>query len=138
VAARAKRRLAVRIAPFAAAASVVALAVFAALRWTEAPAPTRPEPLVVLDTGSVEELRSRSRELEAMLAALPGRPVVARAATTVPIESLEAEVQWLDHRLSLADASGQTRETEQLWRDRVEVMSSLVQLRYVEAQQVNF
>jgi hypothetical protein len=138
VAARAKRRLAARIAPFAAAASVVALAVFAALRWTEAPTPTRPEPLVVLDTGSVDELRSRSRELEAMLAALPERPAVARAGTTVPIESLEAEVQWLDHRLSLADASGQTRETEQLWRDRVEVMSSLVQLRYVEAQQVSF
>jgi hypothetical protein len=138
LAARAKRKLAARTAPFAAAASVIALAVFAALRWAEAPAPSQPEPLIVLDTGSVDEMRSRSRELEAMLAALPERPAVARAGTTVPIESLEAEVQWLDHRLSLADASGQSRETEQLWRDRVEVMSSLVQLRYVESQQVSF
>jgi len=128
------------VAPFAAAASVAALAAFAALRWTEAPAPApaRTEPLIVLDTGSLDELRAQSRDLEALLAALPERPAVARAGTSVPIESLEAEVQWLDHQLSLADASGQSRATEQLWRDRVEVMSSLVQLRYVEAQQVNF
>jgi hypothetical protein len=55
----------------------------------------------------------------------------------VPIESLEAQVQWLDHQLTLAGATRQATETEQLWRDRVEAMNSLVQLRYVEAQQVN-
>jgi hypothetical protein len=55
----------------------------------------------------------------------------------VPIESLEAQVQWLDHQLSLAGAEGRAPEAEQLWRDRVEVMNSLVQLRYVEAQQVS-
>lgn len=137
---RAKGRLTARMAPFAAAASVAALAAFAALRWTEAPAPApvRTEPLIVLDAGSLDELRSQSRELEALLAALPERPAVARAGTSVPIESLEAEVQWLDHRLSIAAALGQSRETEQLWRDRVEAMSSLVQLRYVEAQQISF
>jgi len=138
--ARERGRVAARVAPFAAVASVAALAVFAALRWSGAPAPeaAQPAPLIVLDTGSLEELRSQSQELEALLAALPQRPAVARAGTSVPIETLEAEVQWLDHRLSLADASGQSREAEQLWRDRVEVMSSLVQLRYVESQQVNF
>jgi hypothetical protein len=137
--ARVRRRLAARVAPFAAAASVATLAVFATLRWSGAPAPepAQPAPPVVLDTGSLEELRSQSQELEALLAALPQRPAVARAGTSVPIETLEAEVQWLDHRLSLADASGQSHEAEQLWRDRVEVMSSLVQLRYVESQQVN-
>jgi len=138
-AARAKRSLPARAAPYAAAASVVALALFAALRWTEAPAPeaSNPAPLIVLDTESLDQLRSRSQELEALLAALPERPAVARAGTSVPIESLEAQVQWLDHQLTLAGAAGQATETEQLWRDRVEAMNSLVQLRYVEAQQVN-
>jgi hypothetical protein len=138
-AARAKRSLPARAAPYAAAASVVALALFAALRWTETPAPeaSRPAPLIVLDTESLDQLRSRSQELEALLAALPERPAVARAGTSVPIESLEAQVQWLDHQLTVAGAAGQASETEQLWRDRVEAMNSLVQLRYVEAQQVN-
>lgn len=138
-AARATSPIAARVAPYAAAASVVALALFAALRWTDAPAPAEsgPAPLIVLDTGSVDQLRSRSQELEALLAALPERPAVARAGTSVPIESLEAQVQWLDHQLTLAGAAGQAAETERLWRDRVEAMNSLVQLRYVEAQQIN-
>ena len=136
---RARRPLPARVAPYAAAASVVALALFAALRWTDVPAPAEPgsAPLIVLDTESLDQLRSRSQELEAMLAALPERPAVARAGTSVPIESLEAQVQWLDHQLTVAGATGQATETEQLWRDRVEAMNSLVQLRYVEAQQVN-
>lgn len=133
-------RLATRVGPYAAAASVVALASFAALRWAEAPAPisARSRPPVVLDADSIEQLRTRSRELEALLAALPERPAVARAGTAVPIESLEAQVQWLDHRLSVAAAEGSVPDAERLWRDRVEAMNSLLQLRYVEAQQVNF
>lgn len=128
-----------RIAPYAAAASWVALALFAALRWNDAPSPAEPRhaPLIVLDTGSLDQLRSRSQELEALLAALPERPAVARAGTSLPIETLEAQVQWLDHQLSLAGAAGQAPEAERLWRDRVEAMNSLLQLRYVEAQQVN-
>ena len=57
-----------------------------------------------------------------------------RAGTALPIESLEAQVQWLDHQLLLADAGEPAADAERLWHDRVEVMSSLVQLRYVEAQ----
>jgi hypothetical protein len=127
-----------RIAPFAAAVSVVALGLFATLRLVEPAAPSaeRPAPLTVLETESLHDLRVRSQALEALLAAMPERPAVERAGTSVPIESLEAQVQWLDHQLSLADADGRTRAAERLWRDRVEVMNSLVQLRYVEAQHV--
>lgn len=133
------RRTATRAAPFAAAASVAALAVFASLRWLDAPAPAMrdPAPLLVLETDSLDELRARSQALEELLASLPQRPAVERAGTSVPIESLEAQVQWLDHRLTLAGAEGRAPEAEQLWRDRVELMNSLVQLRFVEAQQVN-
>jgi len=48
---------------------------------------------------AVADLRSRSQELEALLAALPERPAVERAATSVPIDTLESQVQWLDHQL---------------------------------------
>lgn len=134
-----RRRLA-QVAPFAAAASVAALALFATLRGFDAPSQPAagPEPLVVLDDESVEALRARSQALDELLAAMPQRPAVARAGTSVPIETLEAEVQWLDHQLSLAGAEPDAAApgTEHLWRDRVEVMDSLVRLRYVEAQHV--
>jgi hypothetical protein len=62
---------------------------------------------------------------------------VERAGTSLPIETLEAQVQWLDHQLSFAGSTGAAApEAERLWRDRVEVMNSLLQLRYVEAQHV--
>ena len=83
---------------------------------------------------AVAELRARSQALEAMLAALPERPAVARGGTAVPIDTLESQVQWLDHQLSTAADAMPAPQAEQLWRDRVEVMNSLVQLRYVEAQ----
>jgi hypothetical protein len=118
-------------ASLAAAASVATLAVVAALRFPETP-PT-PAATAPVST-SVAELQARSQALEAMLAALPERPAVAREATAVPIDTLESEVQWLDHQLSAAADAMPARQAEQLWRDRVEVMNSLVQLRYVEAQ----
>jgi len=138
---RRRRRIA-RLAPLAAAASVAALAVFAALRWTEtvtsareATATLAPDAALTRD-GELADLQARSQALEALLAALPARPAVERAATSVPIESLEAQVQWLDHQLTVADADGRVPQAQRLWRDRVEVMNSLVQLRYVEAQRI--
>ena len=138
-AAAAPRPPATRVAPFAAVASVAALAVFASLRWFETPAPAtrNPAPLIVLEAESLDELQARSQALEELLAALPQRPAVERAGTSVPIESLEAQVQWVDHQLTLAGAEGRAQEAERLWRERVELMNSLVQLRFVEAQQVN-
>jgi hypothetical protein len=124
-----RRRAAVRA--IAAAASVAALGLFATLRLHE---PVPPSSEAAPLPPAVAELRARSQALEALLAALPERPAVAREATAVPIDTLESEVQWLDHQLSVAAAGMPAPQAEQLWRDRVEVMSSLVQLRYVEAQ----
>jgi hypothetical protein len=119
------------VATLAAAASVATLALLAALRFQQPPAPAdAPAPA----STTVAELRDRSQALEALLAALPERPAVAREATAVPIDNLESQVQWLDHQLTLAADTLPAPQAEQLWRDRVEVMSSLVQLRYVEAQ----
>jgi hypothetical protein len=82
----------------------------------------------------LEQLQSQSAALEDMLAVLGDRPVVERAGTALPIDTLEAQVQWIDHQL--LDSSADARAAEQLWRGRVEAMNSLVRLRYVEAQRV--
>ena len=86
---------------------------------------------------AIEELRDRSRVLEEVLAALPARPAVERAGTAVPIDTLQDQVQWVDHQLSLTAAAQASPDLrERLWRERVEIMNTLVQLRYVEAQRV--
>ena len=128
-----------RLAQFAAAASIAALGLFAALKVLENRPATQPATPIasVAAEDSVAVLRARSQALEEVLAAMPSRPAVERAGTALPIETLEAQVQWLDHQLSIAGAAGEPAPiAEQLWRDRVEVMNSLVQLRYVEAQRV--
>jgi hypothetical protein len=146
---RASRRRAA-LASVAAAASLAALGLFAVLRLNDgtplhtAVVARPPDGADVADR--LAELRNRSQALEAVLAAMPERPAVERAATSVPIAALEAEVQWLDHRLALADSGagmfadtgGGMQDAERLWRDRVEVMNTLVQLRYVEAQRAEF
>lgn len=136
----ARPRRQARIARFAAAVSIAALGLIAGLKLREAPpaAVTYPDAATVASAVAedrIESLRVRSQALEELLAAMPSRPAVERAGTSLPIESLEAEVQWLDHQLTLAgSAAAPAPEAERLWRDRVEAMNSLVQLRYVEAQ----
>lgn len=137
-----RRQRVARLAPLAAAASVAALALFAGMRWMESGTGEKETDTVSLAAANsvrdeeLAELQARSQVLEEVLAALPSRPAVERAATSMPIDSLEAQVQWLDHQLTLAGADGRVPQEQQLWRDRVEVMNSLVQLRYVEAQQL--
>jgi len=59
------------------------------------------------------------------------------AGTSVPIDTLEAQVQWIDHQISDGDGAIEPGSAEQLWRKRVGAMNSLVQLRYVEAQRID-
>ena len=133
----------VRIGLLAAAASVGSLAVLAGLRLQDG-ARQDPEPFANLGAEvaadpqiKIAELQRQSLQLETILAALPERPAVERAATALPIETLEAQVQWVDHRLSEFEATETVDpEAEQLWRDRIGIMNSLVQLRYVEAQRL--
>jgi len=125
------------------AASCAMLGVLAGmlLRETGPGAPehiAQPAAVVLPQTlDSIEELRDRSRVLEEVLAALPARPAVERAGTAVPIDTLQAQVQWVDHQLSVSGAAHAAPDLrERLWRERVEIMNTLVQLRYVEAQRI--
>jgi hypothetical protein len=122
------------------AAAVASLAVIvSAVAWRVADAPPGQAPgRIVAPTAEealaldrVARLRLQSSALEAALATLGERPAVQRAGTALPIDALEAQVQWIDHRIS---TSGDVLEAEQLWRERVDAMNTLVRLRYVESQ----
>lgn len=139
----ARRRLGLQLA---AAASVAIVAVTAAWRIgdvvTEHPdamavelTPLTAEQALALDR--VAQLQTQSQTLDEMLSVIGERPVVERAGTSVPIDTLESQVLWIDHQISIGDGEIEPSSAEQLWRKRVEAMNSLVQLRYVEAQRID-
>jgi hypothetical protein len=137
-------RLRVGLTRVAVAASVAVIGIAVAWRMYGTPTVDGRDPvaaaLVTANTAEqalahdrLEQLQSQSAVLEEMLNVLGERPVVERAGTALPIDTLEAQVQWIDHQLL---ESADARAAEQLWRERVQAMNSLVSLRYVEAQRV--
>ncbi len=142
-AAQARRKLGLQLA---AAASVAIIAVTATWRIadvvTEHPGsmaieltPLTAEQALALDR--VAQLQTQSQALDEMLSVIGERPVVERAGTSLPIDTLETQVQWIDHQISVGDGEIEPGSAERLWRKRVEAMNSLVQLRYVEAQRID-
>jgi hypothetical protein len=80
----------------------------------------------------VGALVARSQQLEAVLNGLP-RPRVERAATSAAIDELQARIEVLDLQLSNADESGVSGpQAQQLWSQRVQLLHSLVSVRYAE------
>jgi hypothetical protein len=76
---------------------------------------------------------AQSQHLEDLLQRLPGRPQIERVSTAAMIDTIEGRIQWLDFRLSDATGSDLNEEQKQrLWRERVELMDSLVKVRYAE------
>jgi hypothetical protein len=87
----------------------------------------------VIETARVPELVARSQQLEDLLQKLPERPRIERVSTAAMIDTIEDRIQWLDFQLSDAGDSGLNEEqTRRLWRERVELMDSLVKVRYAE------
>jgi hypothetical protein len=90
-------------------------------------------PLIDVDTARVPELVAQSRRLEDLLQQLPERPRIERVSTAAMIDTIEERIQWLDFQLSDAPDSGlNERQTQRLWSERVELMDSLVKVRYAE------
>jgi hypothetical protein len=55
------------------------------------------------------------------------------------IDTIEQRVQWLDQQLSYAPVAGlDDAQTYQLWRERVDLMDSLVKVRYAEGGPMSF
>jgi len=97
--------------------------------------PTQPQeqPVDVTEHARVPELVAQSQHLEDLLQQLPERPRIERVSTAAMIDTIQDRIQWLDFQLSDAPASGLNEEqTRRLWRERVELMDSLVKVRYAE------
>jgi hypothetical protein len=87
----------------------------------------------------LEALVAQSRELDELLLYLPQRPAVERVSMAATIDTLEQRVQWLDQQLSYASDTGLNEEQAyQLWRERVDLMDSLVKVRYAEGRSLSF
>ena len=79
------------------------------------------------------EARAENERLERILAALPERHAM-RGSTAFTVAELEDRLGLLDDRLSrVALEPNAPERAEQLWRERVDVMHSLVQVRYADA-----
>jgi hypothetical protein len=87
----------------------------------------------------VAALIAQSQELEQLLHALPQRPLIERVSTAATLDTIEQRIQWLDFQLSYApDGSFDDAQAQRLWRERVELMDSLVKVRYAEAKRTSF
>lgn len=86
----------------------------------------------------MDALIAQSRELEQLLRALPDRPASERASTAATLDTLEERIQWLDFHISYAPPDGfDEAQARRLWQERVDLMDSLVKVRYAEAQRTS-
>jgi hypothetical protein len=89
--------------------------------------PTRTVPL------PSERIRAENARLEWLLATLPERHAM-RGSTAFTVAELEDRLAQLDDRLSVVVLEPNAPErAERLWRERVNLMHSLVQVRYADA-----
>ena len=80
---------------------------------------------------SLEELRGRSQRLEVVLAAIATQARVTSARSAGAIAELEDGIALVDYQLAQVDTAGLDDTTRRaLWRKRVELMESLVTVRY--------
>jgi hypothetical protein len=102
------------------------------------PVPLAPMSIAV-PPPSVAELVAQSRQLDDLLQELPQRPTVERIAVAATLDSIEERIQWLDVQLSFAStAELNERQAQRLWSERVDLMDSLVKVRYAEAGSMRF
>jgi hypothetical protein len=130
---------------FALAAGVASLAVLLVLRNANESPGAKVEPRLQVAVpktqrdNDVASLIAQSRELDVLLHRLPERPRVERVSTAATLDTIEERIQWLDFQLSYA-AAGELDETQaqRLWRERVELMDSLVKVRYAQSGRASF
>ena len=128
------RRAAARL-PAALAASVLLAMVVLLFRLPDGPS----EPLSTAspdpDPASLatDVIQAQNARLESLLAALPERRAM-RGSTAFTLSQLEDRLALVDERLNRIALEPHAPEfSEQLWRERVELMNSLVQVRYADA-----
>ena len=98
-----------------------------------------PQVTPLLGTPAYASLVEESARLERALDEIQYRPRVVRASTAATIDGLEDRIAWIDEQLMFARALGlRTADRQILYRQRVELMNALVQIRYAEAQRFAF
>lgn len=120
--------------PIALAAAV--LAAVAGLAWqlqsTQRELAATEMPAAGAAAPAEDSVRAQSARLEALLAALPEARVM-RGRTAFTVSQLEDRLAFVDDRLSSITLEPNAPEhAERLWRERVELMNSLVQVRYAD------
>lgn len=79
-----------------------------------------------------DAVRAENARLEVLLASLPEMRVM-RGSTAFTVSQLEDRLAFVDDRLSRITLEPNAPEhSERLWRERVELMNSLVQVRYAD------
>ena len=98
-----------------------------------------PQVTPLLGTPAYASLVEESARLERALDEIPYRPRVVRASTAATIDGLEDRIALIDEQLMFARALGlSTADRQVLYRQRVELMNALVQIRYAEARRFAF
>lgn len=88
---------------------------------------------------SYASLAAESARLEQALGRIGYRPRLVNADTASTIAIIEDRIGFVDAQLTYATAQRLSdRQTEALWRQRVDLMSALVNLRYAQAQGAGF
>jgi len=112
------------------------------LEVAEAVVPAPPVPAAVVPLApvpTVDQLVAQSRQLDGLLQDLPQRPSIERIATAATLDSIEERIQWLDVQLSFASTADLNEtQAQRLWSERVDLMDSLVKVRYAEAGSLRF
>lgn len=86
----------------------------------------------------LKKLISRSAQLEAELHALPRRPGIVKASTSDLISGLQDSVALIDYQMNQNAQKLSPSQSRQLWQQRVDLMNSLVNVRYAESQRVAY
>jgi hypothetical protein len=95
-----------------------------------------PKATAALDT---EALIARSRLLEAALERMRFEPQVVNAGTAATIATLEEHIALVDYRMNLdVEEPLSPEQSRRLWKQRVELMDSLVNVRYAQLQRVSY
>jgi len=119
------------------AVAAVVLAAVAGLAWLmqSAQRELAPAAISMTDPGVVASaaILEQNARLEMLLAALPERRAM-RGSTAFTVSQLEDRLALVDERLSRISMEANAPEfSERLWRERVDLMNSLVQVRYADA-----
>jgi hypothetical protein len=105
---------------------------------TQTPA-TRTPAAVATRALDTDALVARSHRLEAALAQMPVEPAVVNAGTAATIATLEDYLALVDYRLSRdVEEPLAPEQSHLLWQQRVDLMNSLVNVRYAQLQRVDY